>query len=88
MAPAGPQDPTPDIAIDSGPDPVGPGSHLGPGDLSPGEERLLAALERDVERSEPVISEVRLAEHARRRPPAERAPDDRLVPRFIAPGQD
>ena len=42
-----PDDPTPDSAMASGSDAGEPGGHLGPGDLAPDEERLLAALERD-----------------------------------------
>jgi hypothetical protein len=42
-----PEDPTPDSAMASGSDAGEPGGHLGPGDLAPDEERLLAALERD-----------------------------------------
>ena len=42
-----PDDPTPDSAM-AGAAGVGQaGGHLGPGDLAPDEERLLAALERD-----------------------------------------
>ena len=41
-----PDDPTPDSAMASGSDAGQPGGHLGPGDLAPDEERLLAALER------------------------------------------
>ncbi|WP_040337079.1 hypothetical protein [Candidatus Blastococcus massiliensis] len=82
-----PQDPTPDTAMATGPE-AGHGGHLGPGDLSPSEERLLAALERDVGRSEPVIAEVRAAEDEGPLPASGGPPDDGLVPRFEAPGQD
>ena len=37
----------PDSGMASGSDAGEPGGHLGPGDLAPDEERLLAALERD-----------------------------------------
>jgi hypothetical protein len=47
MSWTGPDDPTPDTAMASGSDAGEPGGHLGPGDLDPDEERLLAALERD-----------------------------------------
>jgi hypothetical protein len=50
-----PDDPTPDTAMASGSDAGEPGGHLGPGDLAPDEERLLAALERDAGR-EPAFS--------------------------------
>ena len=39
----------PDDGMASGSDAGEPGSHLGPGDLDPDEERLLAALERDAQ---------------------------------------
>jgi hypothetical protein len=47
-------DPTPDTAMASGSDAGSAGGHIGPADLSPDEERLLAALERDV--THPVVS--------------------------------
>jgi hypothetical protein len=83
----GPQDPTPDSAMDTGSDEGTPGTHLGPGDLSPSEERLLAALERDVGRPETYVAEVRAAEAVVPPPPAGGAPDDGLLPRFEAPGE-
>lgn len=81
-----PDDPTPDSAMGS--DSGERGGHLGPGDLSPSEERLLAALERDVER--PLtdgtdVVEVRAAEEERPLPARGGPPDDGLVPRFEAP---
>ena len=42
-----PESALPDSGMDSGSDAGEPGGHLGPGDLAPDEERLLAALERD-----------------------------------------
>ena len=48
-----PEDPTPDSAMASGSDAGEPGWHLGPGDLAPDEERLLAALERDARAGTP-----------------------------------
>ena len=57
----------PDSGMDSGSDAGEPGGHLGPGDLAPDEERLLAALERDAQSlREPSIEES-LAAGARRR---------------------
>jgi hypothetical protein len=50
MSWSAPDDPTPDSAMASGSDAGEPGGHLGPGDLAPDEERLLAALERDAGR--------------------------------------
>jgi len=47
MTVTNPEDPYPDTAMASGSDAGEPGGHLGPGDLTPDEERLLAALERD-----------------------------------------
>lgn len=85
-----PDDPTPDTAMASGSDAGEPGGHLGPGDLSPDEERLLAALERDTGGG-PVLSEeetaaaVRAAEDEGPLPSRGGAPDDGLTPRFTAP---
>ena len=42
-----PESTLPSSGMDSGSDAGEPGGHLGPGDLAPDEERLLAALERD-----------------------------------------
>ena len=48
----------PDSGMASGSDAGEPGGHLGPGDLAPDEERLLAALERDARASrEPSVEE-------------------------------
>ena len=88
-----PDDPTPDTAMASGSDEGEPGGRLGPGDLAPDEERLLAALERDTG-GEPVVPPE--GPVAAVRPPAEHGPvpgrggvpDDALVPRFTAPGAD
>ncbi len=54
----------PDSGMASGSDAGGPGEHLGDGDLRPDEERLLAELERGVDRSAPADNEaeVRAAE--------------------------
>jgi hypothetical protein len=75
----------------SGSDAGGPGGHLGPGDLAPDEERLLAALERDARVGgtpvEETIAEVRAAEDEAPLPGRGGVPDDGLVPRFEAPGE-
>ncbi len=83
------EDPTPDSAMASGTDAGEPGGHLGPGDLTPEEERLLAALERD---AEPVsddvadtVAEVRAAEDEAPLRGEGGPVDDGLTPRFTAP---
>ena len=87
----GPDEPTPDSAMNSGSDAGEPGAHLGPGDLTPDEERLLAALERDTgpadeeEFSEETVAVVRAAEDEAPLPDKGGAPDDGLTPRFTAP---
>jgi hypothetical protein len=58
--------------------------HLGPGDLAPDEERLLAALERDAQTCRPVSAEDTLPPLPSRAGP----PDDGLTPRFAAPEFD
>jgi hypothetical protein len=88
-----PLDPTPDSAMASGSDAGGPGGHLGPGDLSPDEERLLAALERDAgsgraSTPEETIAIVRAAEDEAPLPDRGGAPDDGLTPSFRAPEPD
>jgi hypothetical protein len=93
MRVTGPEDPTPDSAMASGSDAGEPGGHLGPGDLTPDEERLLAALERDtlpgeIESPEETVAEVRAAEDEAPLPGEGGAPDDGLTPRFTAPGND
>ena len=85
-----PDDPVPDSAMASGSDAGRPGEHLGPGDLAPDEERLLAALERDArtsrERSvEDSMLVVRAAEDEAPLPAEGGAPDDGLTPQFTAP---
>ncbi|MCZ2857649.1 hypothetical protein [Blastococcus sp. VKM Ac-2987] len=86
-----PDDPTPDTAMASGSDAGGPGGHLGPGDLAPDEERLLAALERDGRAAGPYSPEetaafVRAAEDEAPLPAEGGVPDDGLTPRFSEPG--
>ncbi len=75
-----------DTAMQTGSDAGQAGGHLGPGDLEPDEERLLAALERDagaVPRAD--LTTVRAAEDERPLPDEGGAPDDGLTPRFVAP---
>ncbi len=74
----------------SGTDAGQPGGHLGPGDLAPDEERLLAALERDARTSratsvEESIPLVRAAEDEAPLPAQGGTPDDGLTPQFTAP---
>jgi hypothetical protein len=83
----------PDSGMASGSDAGQPGGHLGPGDLAPDEERLLAALERDAQGlREPSIEEsilqVRAAEDEAPLPGGGREPDDGLTPRFTEPDLD
>jgi hypothetical protein len=58
--------------------------HLGPGDLAPDEERLLAALERDAHDCAKVSVEDTLPPLPSRAGP----PDDGLTPQFAAPDFD
>ena len=87
-----PVDPTPDTAMASGSDAGEPGGHLGPGDLAPDEERLLAALERDAGSipgtPEETMAVVRAAEDEAPLPERGGAPDDGLTPSFQAPETD
>jgi hypothetical protein len=85
-----PDDALPDSGMESGSDAGEPGGHLGPGDLDPDEERLLAALERDArglrEASvEDSLPQVRAAEDEAPLPGDGGPPDDGLTPRFTAP---
>jgi hypothetical protein len=87
-----PDDPTPDSAMASGSDAGEPGGHLGPGDLAPDEERLLAALERDTGGGAVVppaetVAAVRAAEDERPLPGRGGPPDDGLNPLFRSPGE-
>ena len=82
-----------DSAMASGSDAGEPGGHLGPGDLAPDEERLLAALERDARTSraasvEETTAEVRAAEDEGPLPDTGGAPYDGLTPLFTAPEFD
>jgi hypothetical protein len=85
-----PLDETADSGMASGSDAGQPGGHLGPGDLAPDEERLLAALERDARTSreatvEETIPQVRAAEDEAPLPADGGTPDDGLTPLFAAP---
>jgi hypothetical protein len=85
-----PESALPDSGMETGSDAGEPGGHLGPGDLTPDEERLLAALERDARGlREPTIEEtlpqVRAAEDEAPLPESGSGPDDGLTPRFTAP---
>ena len=69
------------------------GLHLGPGDLAPDEERLLAALERDSAalRADPVEDFLAGIRAARAHTPSQvplTAPDDGLTPLFTAPDEE
>jgi hypothetical protein len=86
-------DDAPDSGMASGTDAGEPGGHLGPGDLAPDEERLLAALERDARTSreqsvEESVPMVRAAEDEAPLPAEGGTPDDGLTPRFAAPEFD
>jgi hypothetical protein len=88
-----PDDPTPDTAMVSGSDAGGPGGHLGPGDLSPDEERLLAALERGgaapgAAFPEETPAAISAAEDELPLPAEGGVPDDGLTPSFRAPETD
>jgi hypothetical protein len=95
MSMAGPNGTDPDSALpdsgmETGSDAGEPGGHLGPGDLAPDGERLLAALERDARGlREPTVEEslaqVRAAEDEAPLPAEGGDPDDGLTPRFTAP---
>ena len=93
MSMAGPHGTDPDSGMASGSDAGEPGGHLGPGDLAPDEERLLAALARDArDLVEPTVEEslpqVRAAEDEAPLPAQGGPPDDGLTPRFTAPDLD
>ncbi|HVD29290.1 MAG TPA: hypothetical protein VNC79_12445 [Mycobacteriales bacterium] len=88
-----PESTLPDSGMDSGSDAGEPGAHLGPGDLAPDEERLLAALERDAKglrepSVEESLAELRAAEDEGPLPGDGDTPDDGLTPRFTAPDLD
>lgn len=71
---------------------VSAGVHLGPGDLAPDEERLLAALERDsaalhADPVEDFLAGVRAARADPSPPVPIPVPDDGLTPLFTAPDE-
>lgn len=71
-------------------DPAEVGVHIGPGDLAPDEERLLAALERDaaalhVDPVDTFVASVRAGGHQAPRAAGAGEPDDGLTPLFEAP---
>src|SRR4051794_41872174 len=85
-----PESTLPSSGMDSGSDAGEPGGHLGPGDLAPDEERLLAALERDArglpERTgEESLPEVRAAEDGAPLPAEGGEPDNGPTPQFRSP---
>jgi hypothetical protein len=85
-----PESTLPSSGMETGSDAGEPGGHLGPGDLAPDEERLLAALERDARglRSptiEETLPQVRAAEDEGPLPGEGGAPRDGLTPQFTAP---
>jgi hypothetical protein len=87
-----PDDPTPDSAMASGSDAGEPGGHLGPGDLAPDEERLLAALERDAgpgpaDSASEAVAATRAAEDEGPLPATGGPTDDGLNPVFLPPGE-
>jgi hypothetical protein len=93
MSMAGPNGSDPRSAMAPGTDAGASGGHLGPGDLDPDEERLLAALERDardLERPsvEESLSHERAAGDDAAPPAGGGPPDDGLTPRFTAPELD
>ena len=75
----------PDSAMDTGSDAGEPGGHLGPGDLEPDEERLLAALERDARGLPEVPVRDTILDVRAHRTEAPGTPDDGLTPLFAAP---
>jgi hypothetical protein len=82
----------PDTAMASGSDAGEPGEHLGPADLEPDEQRLLAALEEDAtdphtDAAEDSTAAVRAAEDDGPLPATGGEQDDGLSARFIDPGE-
>ena len=80
------RDDLPDTAMASGSDAGEPGEHLGPADLGPDEQRLLQALERDVDPTPTEDADllVEAAEDEAPLPEEGGAQDDGLSPRFSA----
>ena len=88
MSMAGPHGSDPDDWTTPGPEAVGRGGRLGPGDLAPDEERLLAALERDARGLPQVPVRDTILDVPVHRAEAPGAPDDGLTPLFAAPELD
>ena len=88
MSMAGPHGSDPDDRTTSGSEAYGRGGRLGPGDLAPDEERLLAALERDARGlpEVPVLDTILDVRAHQVEDPG--APDDGLTPLFAAPDLD
>ena len=84
MSMAGPDGSDPEDRTTLADDDLGPGARLGPGDLAPDEERLLAALERDARGLPeiPVRDTIPEVKDSGRVAPA---PDNGLAPLFAAP---
>jgi hypothetical protein len=84
---AGPDGSDPEDRTTVGADELGSGPRLGPGDLAPDEERLLAALERDARGLPeiPVRDTIPEVKDSSREAPA---PDNGLTPLFAAPELD
>ena len=87
MSMAGPHGSDPDDRTTSGSEAYGRG-RLGPGDLAPDEERLLAALERDARGLPEVPVRDTIIDVRAQRMDAPGAPDDGLTPLFAAPELD
>ena len=88
MSMAGPHGSDPDDWTTSGSGTYGHGGRLGPGDLAPDEERLLAALERDARGLPEVPVRDTIPDVRAHRAAAPGAPDDGLTPLFAAPDLD
>jgi hypothetical protein len=88
MSMAGPHGIDPDDWSTPGPEAFGRGGRLGPGDLAPDEERLLAALERDARGLPEVPVRDTILDVRAHRAEAPGAPDDGLTPLFAAPELD
>jgi hypothetical protein len=85
MSMAGPHGNDPDDGTAFGSDAFGHGGRLGPGDLAPDEERLLAALERDARGLPEIPVRDTILDVRTHRTDAPGAPDDGLTPLFAAP---
>ncbi|RBY75710.1 hypothetical protein DQ239_16295 [Blastococcus sp. TF02-09] len=85
---AGPHGSDPDDWTAAGSDGYGPGGRLGPGDLAPDEERLLAALERDARGLPEIPVRDTILDVRTHRADVPGDPDDGLTPLFAAPDLD